>query len=111
MSFELPLPPFGTVTLDGVSVRVGPAGELVAVSVAVQVKLLMLFRVIVLFGFDPGEAVRLDGFAAMEKSATWALRNSVMGVAEPSPVLIVVKLQFVSMVRANEYWSYWFDEK
>ena len=95
---EVPVPPDVRVTLVGLSVSVGPVGELDAVSVTVPVKLLRLLSVIVEFEVAPLRAVRLVGFAEMEKSAVGALKNSVIAFALASLVVMVARPQFVSIV-------------
>ena len=66
---DVPVPCAARVMLVGLSLRLGPLGELAAESVTVPVKLLILANVMVLLDLEPSAEVRLDGFALIVKSA------------------------------------------
>src|SRR5260370_38074039 len=99
---EVPVPPAVSVMLVGLSARVRPAGVLDFVSVTVPAKLPRLFSVMVEFAELPNGKARLEGLAVMVKSGLCALKNSVMAVAPASLLVIVARLQFVSIVLVNE---------
>ena len=100
----MPVPPAERATLVELNERLSPLGEPVADRVTVPAKLLRLVRVIVEVEEDPALMLSDDGFAEMLKSGEGeeGLKNSVIGVALPSPVLRVARFQFVSMVLVNE---------
>ena len=100
----VPVPPEERETLVGLSDRVRPEGELVPDSATVPAKLLRLDRVIVEVTVDPVLVLSEVGLAEMLKSGDGdeGLKNSVIGVALPSPVLRLAKFQFVSIVFGNE---------
>jgi len=68
-SVDVPVPPEDRETLDGLSERPSPLGELVADRLTVPAKLLRLVRVIVEVEDDPGFMLSEDGLAVMLKSA------------------------------------------
>ena len=86
------------------SERVSPLGEPAADRATVPAKLLRLVRVIVEVEEDPALMLSEDGFAEMLKSGEGdvGLKNSLIGVALPSPVLRLAKFQFVSIVFGKE---------
>jgi hypothetical protein len=100
----VPVPPAERETLVELNERLSPPGEPVADKATVPAKLLRLERVMVEVEEDPALMLREDGFAEMLKSgeAEDGLKNSVIGVALPSPVLRVARFQFVSIVLVNE---------
>ncbi len=100
----MPVPPDGRETLDGFSERPSPAGEPVADTVTVPAKLLILVRVIVEVDADPALTLSEVGFAEMVKSGGGevGLKNSVIGLALPSPVLRLARFQLASTVFGNE---------
>ena len=101
---EEPVPPDERVTLAGLSDMLGPAGELVEDRATVPAKLFRLVRVIVEVAVDPELVLSEAGLALMLKSGVGevGLKNSVIGVALPSPVLRLARFQFVSIVFGNE---------
>ena len=103
-SVDVPVPPEERETLVGLSERLRPAGEPAEERVTVPAKLLRLVRVIVEVAVDPGATVSEDGVAEILKSgeADMGLKNSVIGVALPSPVLRVARFQLNSTVLGNE---------
>ena len=100
----VPVPPDERETLDGFSERPSPAGDPVEDMVTVPAKLLILVRVIVEVDAEPALMLSEVGFAEMVKSGGGevGLKNSVIGVALPSPVLRLAKFQLTSMVFGNE---------
>jgi hypothetical protein len=100
----VPVPPAVRETPVELSERVSPLGELVADRATVPAKLLRLVRVIVEVEEDPALMLSEDGFAEMLKSGEGdvRLKNSLIGVALPSPVLRLAKFQFVSIVFGKE---------
>jgi hypothetical protein len=88
--------------LVGLSVRLGPVGELDAVSAIVPVKLLMLATVMVELALEPTGVVRLAGLALMVKSGVWFLKNSAIGFALPSLDVKLARFQLVSIVLVKE---------
>lgn len=100
----MPVPPVVRETPVELSERVSPLGEPVADRATVPAKLLRLVRVIVEVEEDPALMLSEDGFAEMLKS--WegdvGLKNSLIGVALPSPVLRLAKFQLVSIVFGKE---------
>ena len=100
----VPLPPEERETVDGLSERVRLDDELVADRATVPAKPLRLDRVIVEVAVDPALALIDVGFAETLKSGEGdvGLKNSVIAVALPSPVLRLAKFQFVSIVFGNE---------
>ena len=103
-SVAVPLPPEERETLEGFSERVRPDGELVPDNVTAPAKPLRLDRVIVEVTVDPVVVLIDVGFAEMLKSGEGdvGLKNSVIGVALPSPVLRLAKFQLVSIVFGKE---------
>jgi hypothetical protein len=101
---EEPVPPEERKTLAGLSDRLGPAGELVEDSTTVPAKLFRLASVIVEVAVAPALTLIEVGLALMLKSGVGevGLKNSVIGVAPPSPVLRLARFQFVSMVFGKE---------
>ncbi len=100
----MPVPPDDRETLDGCSERPSPAGEPVEDTLTVPAKLLILVRVIVEVDADPALILSDVGFAEMVKSegGEVGLKNSVIGVALPSPVLRLARFQLASTVFGNE---------
>ena len=100
----MPVPPAERETLVELNERLRPLGEPAAERATVPAKLLRLVRVTVDVEEDPALILSEDGFAEMLKSgeAEDGLKNSVIGVALPSPVLRVARFQFVSIVLVNE---------
>ena len=100
----MPVPPAARETLVELSERVSPLGEPVAERAIVPAKLLRLARVTVDVEEDPALMLSEDGFAEMLKSGEGVvgLKNSVIGVALPSPVLRLARFQFASIVFGNE---------
>jgi hypothetical protein len=103
-SVDVAVPPAVRVTLVELNDRLSPLGELVADRATVPAKSLRLARVMVDVEEDPALMVSEEGFAEMVKSGEGVvgLKNSVIGVALPSPVLRLAKFQFVSIVFGNE---------
>lgn len=103
-SVAVPVPPEERETLDGLTDRVRPEGELVPDSATVLAKPLRLDRVIVEVTVDPVFVLSDVGLAETLKSGAGVvgLKNSVIGVALPSPELRVAKFQFVSIVFGKE---------
>ena len=101
---EDPVPPEDSETTVGFSERLRPAGELVEDRVTDPAKLLRLVSVIDEVAVDPDVRLIEAGFAEILKSGEGeeGLKNSVMGVALPSPVLRVARFQLVSIVLVNE---------
>ena len=99
---DVPVPCAARVMLVGLSVRLGPLGELAAESVTVPVKLLILAKVRVLLDLEPSADARLDGFAVIVKSGGWLLKNSVIGLEFASLVVKLAKFQLVSIVFVKE---------
>jgi len=100
----LPVPPDESDTLEGFNVRLSPAGDPVDERATAPAKLLRLVRVIVEVAADPDVMLSEVGFAEILKSgeADMGLKNSVIGVALPSPVLRVARFQLTSTVFGNE---------
>ena len=100
----MPVPPEERETLAGLSERLRPAGEPAEDRVTVPAKLLRLVRVIVEVAVDPELTLSEAGLAEILKSgeADMGLKNSVIGVALPSPVLRVAKFQLTSTVFGKE---------
>jgi hypothetical protein len=69
VSVDVPVPPEERETLEGLSERPSPLGELVADRVTGPAKPLRLVRVIVEVEDDPALILIEDGFAVMLKSA------------------------------------------
>ena len=99
---DVPVPCAVSGMLAGLSVRLGPAGELDAVSDTVPVKLFMLASVMVELAREPTGIVRLAGFAVRVKSGFWLLKNSAIGFAFLSLEVKPARFQFVSMVFVYE---------
>ena len=101
---EEPVPPDERETLAGLSDVLGPAGELVEDRATVPAKLFRLASVIVEVAVAPALTLIEVGLALMLKSGVGevGLKNSVIGVALPSPVLRLARFQFVSIVLGNE---------
>src|SRR6266849_8190580 len=99
---EVPVPCALRVMLVGLSVRVGPVGELEAVSAIVPVKLLMLASVIVELAWEPTGVVRLAGLALLVKFGAWLLRNSAIAFAFWSLDVRVARFQLDSIVLVKE---------
>jgi len=102
VSVDVPVPPAVSVMLVGLSVRVRPVGVLVFVSVTVPAKLPTLFSVMVELAELPVGNERLAGLAVMLKSGACAVKNDVIAIALASLLVIVARLQFVSIVLVNE---------
>ena len=100
----MPVPPEERETLAGLRERLRPAGEPAEDRVTVPAKLLRLVRVIDEVAVDPGLTLSEAGFAEILKSgeADMGLKNSVIGVALPSPVLRVARFQLTSTVFGKE---------
>jgi len=100
----VPVPPEERETLAGLRERLRPAGEPAEDRVTVPAKLLRLVRVIDEVAVDPGLTLSEAGFAEILKSgeADMGLKNSVIGVALPSPVLRVARFQLTSTVFGKE---------
>jgi hypothetical protein len=100
----VPVPPEDRGTLVGLSKRLRPAGEPAENRVTVPAKLFRLVKVIVEVAVDPGVMLSETGLAEILKSgdADMGLKNSVIGVALPSPVLRVAKFQLTSTVFGKE---------
>ena len=98
------VPPEERETLVGLSERLRPAGEPAEDRVTVPAKPLRLVRVIDEVAVDPGLMLNVAGLAEILKSgeADMGLKNSVIGVALPSPVLRVARFQFTSTVFGKE---------
>ena len=88
--------------LVGFSVRLGPVGELEAVSAIVPVKLLMLASVMVELAWEPTGVVRRAGLALTVKSGAWLLKNSAIGFAFWSLGVKLARFQLVSIVLVKE---------
>ena len=103
-SVELPVPPEERETLDGLSERVRPDGELVPDRVTVPAKPFRLDRAIVEVAVVPTVVLSEVGLAEMLKSGEGdvGLKNSVIAVALPSPELRLAKFQLVSTVFGKE---------
>jgi len=101
---EEPVPPDEREILAGLSDMLGPARELVEDRATVPAKLFRLVSVIVEVAVDPELVLSEAGLALMPKSGAGevGLKNSVIAVALPSPVLRLAKFQFVSIVFGNE---------
>lgn len=99
---ELLVSPDVSVTVEGLSVIVGPVGELEEVRVIVPENPPVLESVMVELDFKPDSSVIVDGVAEMEKSAAGAEKNSVMEVAPASLDVSVGRFQLVSIVFVNE---------
>jgi len=101
---EEPVPPDERETLAGLSDILRPAGELVDDRATVPAKPLRLVRVIDEVAVDPGLMLSEAGLAEILKSgeADMGLKNSVIGVALPSPVLRVARFQLTSTVFGKE---------
>lgn len=103
VSVEVPDPPGVRATIVGLRLSVGPVGELEAARVTVPAKLLRLLRVMVDDAWALARTLILVGLAEIEKSGlVCALRKAVIGVALASLLVIVDRLQFVSIVFVNE---------
>jgi hypothetical protein len=100
----VPVPPEERETLVGLRERLRPAGEPAEDRVTVPAKPFRLVRVIVEVAVDPGLMLSEAGFAEILKSgeADMGLKNSVIGVALPSPVLRVARFQLTSTVFGKE---------
>jgi len=100
----VPVPPAERETLVELNDRLSPLGELFADKATVPAKLLRLASVTVDVEEDPALMLSEDGLAEIVKSGEGdeGLKNSVIGVALPSPVLRVARFQFVSIVLVNE---------
>ena len=100
----MPVPPEERETLDGFNDRLSPLGEPAADRLTVPAKLLRLVRVIVEVAVDPDVMLSEVGLAEILKSGEtdMGLKNSVIGVALPSPVLRVARFQLTSTVFGNE---------
>ena len=98
------VPPEERETLVGLSERLRPAGEPAEDRVTVPAKPLRLVRVIDEVAVDPGLMLNVAGLAEILKSgeADMGLKNSVIGVALPSPVLRVARFQLTSTVFGKE---------
>src|SRR3989449_10291985 len=98
--------------LAGVSVRLGPVGELEAVRFTVPVKLSMLDTMMVEFDLDPTGAITglvgltwlfaKPGFCWTVKSTGWSLKDSVIGIALVSLSVKPARFQFTSSVLVKE---------
>ena len=100
----MPVPPEERETLAGFSERLRPAGEPAEDRVTVPAKPLRLVRVIDEVAVDQGLMLNVAGLPEILKSgeADMGLKNSVIGVALPSPVLRVARFQFTSTVFGKE---------
>jgi hypothetical protein len=100
----VPVPPAESETLVELNERLSPLGELVAERATVPAKLLRLERVTVDVEEDPEFMLSEDGFAEMLKSGDGdvGLKNSVIGVALPSPELRLARFQLTSIVFGKE---------
>ena len=68
VSFEWPVPPPGTVTVDALKLVVGPEGEGAAERLTDPVKPMMLVTVTVELAFEPWTIVREEGLEETVKS-------------------------------------------
>ena len=100
----MPVPPEERETLAGFRERLRPAGEPAEDMVTVPAKPSRLVRVIVEVAVDPALTLGEAGFAEILKfgEADTGLKNSVIGVALPSPVLRVARFQLTSTVFGKE---------
>jgi len=100
----VPVPPDERETLDGFSERVSPAGDPVEDTVTVPAKLFKLVNVIVEVALDPAVTLSEVGLAERLKSGEGdvGLKNSVIGVALPSPLLKLARFQLTSIVFGKE---------
>lgn len=100
----MPVPPDERETLDGFSERVSPAGDPVEDTVTVPAKLFKLVNVIVEVALDPAVTLSEVGLAERLKSGEGdvGLKNSVIGVALPSPLLKLARFQLTSIVFGKE---------
>lgn len=100
----MPVPPDERETLDGFSERVSPAGDPVEDTVTVPAKLFKLVKVIVEVALDPAVTLSEVGLAERLKSGEGdvGLKNSVIGVALPSPLLKLARFQLTSIVFGKE---------
>ena len=100
----MPVPPDERETLDGFSERVSPAGDPVEDTVTVPAKLFKLDKVIVEVALDPAVTLSEVGLAERLKSGEGdvGLKNSVIGVALPSPLLKLARFQLTSIVFGKE---------
>jgi hypothetical protein len=100
----VPVPPLERFTVVGFSTRLRPGGDPVADRLTAPAKPFKLVRVTVEVELDPAGMLSELGLAETLKSgkADVGLKNSVIGVALPSPVLRLAKPQFVSIVFGNE---------
>jgi len=100
----VPVPPDERETLDGFSERVSPAGDPVEDTVTVPAKLFKLVNVIVELALDPAVTLSEVGLAERLKSGEGdvGLKNSVIGVALPSPLLKLARFQLTSIVFGKE---------
>jgi len=100
----VPVPPDERETLDGFSERVSPAGDPVEDTVTVPAKLFKLVNVIVEVALDPAVTLSEVGLAERLKSGEGdvGLKNSVIGVALPSPLLKFARFQLTSIVFGKE---------
>jgi len=100
----VPVPPDERETLDGFSERVSPAGDPVEDTVTVPAKLFKLVKVIVEVALDPAVTLSEVGLAERLKSGEGdvGLKNSVIGVALPSPLLKLARFQLTSIVFGKE---------
>ena len=100
----MPVPPDERETLDGFSERVSPAGDPVEDTVTVPAKLFKLVNVIVELALDPAVTLSEVGLAERLKSGEGdvGLKNSVIGVALPSPLLKLARFQLTSIVFGKE---------
>jgi hypothetical protein len=98
------VPPEETETLPGLSERLRPVGELVEDRATVPAKLFRLVRDIVELEVDPMAALSVVGLGEIVKSGEGdvGLKNSVIAVALPSPVLRLAKFQLTSTVFGKE---------
>jgi len=100
----VPVPPDERETLDGFSERVSPAGDPVEDTVTIPAKLFKLVNVIVEVALDPAVTLSEVGLAERLKSGEGdvGLKNSVIGVALPSPLLKLARFQLTSIVFGKE---------
>ena len=100
----MPVPPDERETLDGFSERVSPAGDPVEDTVTIPAKLFKLVNVIVEVALDPAVTLSEVGLAERLKSGEGdvGLKNSVIGVALPSPLLKLARFQLTSIVFGKE---------
>ena len=99
---DVPVPCELRGMLVGLSVRLGPVGELEAVSAIVPVKLLMLASVMVELAWEPTGVVRLAGLALMVKFGAWLLKNSAIAFAFWSLDVKLARFQLDSIVLVKE---------